>query len=87
MEDYLERYTHLKKINGRGLCGVSRFIYTVAMVYGIDENGYTGRYCYASKQEAVGALEAWTGEGHPGGAWIKHKGHLIDESNPNKHIS
>jgi hypothetical protein len=32
------------------------------------------RWCYKTRHEAVEALAAWDGKGHPPGHWIKFKG-------------
>lgn len=77
-----EGYSNLREVPGRGLCGTYRFLFTTGLVYGIDESGYKGRYCYETAQEAVEALSEWDGENDPGGEWIKHKG-KTEYSNPN----
>lgn len=48
LETFLEKegYRGLKEIKNRGIVGLYRFIYTVGLVYGIDKNGYLGRFCY-----------------------------------------
>lgn len=79
----VEGYYNIKEIKGRGVCALMQFAFTTGLVYSIDEGGYTGRYCFADKNEAIEALNEWNGEGHPGGMWIKHKGEGIDERNPN----
>jgi hypothetical protein len=66
----------------RGLCGVRRFMFTSAIVYGITEEGYTGRWCYETLSEATDEFQKWDGIGDPGGDWIKHKG-LTEYKNPN----
>lgn len=57
-----------------GLCGLMRFITTHAIVVGLTDRGYRGRYCYEHKQQAVDAIMEWNGEGDPPGPWIKYKG-------------
>lgn len=79
---YLEAYTHMVNKPNRGVCGLSRFLFTVGLVYGIDDIGYKGRYCYHTMAEAKAALLEWDGSGHPPGNWVKHKGRGIEESNP-----
>lgn len=69
-----EGYTDIKEINGRGLCGLYRFIFTTGLVTGLDSTGYSGRYCYSSKADALKALESWDGQEDPSGDWIKYKG-------------
>ncbi len=76
-------YSNIREIEGRGTCGVMRFLFTVGLCYGLDEWGYKGRYCFPSKSEAIEALNSWDGNGDPSGDWIKHKGE-IEYANPNK---
>ncbi len=58
----------------RGLAGLQRYLYTVAIVVGIDEAGYVGRYCFPSFMSALVAFDEWSGDGDPPGPWIKYKG-------------
>ena len=76
-------YFQLREIPGHGLCGVCRFIFTVAIVCGINSVGYRYRYCYPDALSANMAYDEWDGEGHPPGNWIKRKGEGGDLANPN----
>ena len=69
-----EGYTRLKEIEGRGVCGVKQFMFTWAIVYGLDEMGLRGRWCYNNAIEPVVYLETWDGKEDPPGNWIKYKG-------------
>lgn len=75
------------EIPGRGVCAIMRQLFTVAIVYGIDEHGFEGRYCYPSMQQAIFAFSDWIydwdGIGDPPGDWIKHKGRAGEWGNPN----
>lgn len=84
LKTYLENqgYCNLKEIPGRGICGLSNFMFTTGIIYGMTNWTYKGRYCYGTAAEAETALKHWTGEGHPPGLWIKHKGDGVEESNP-----
>lgn len=84
IEEILNRegYTDVRTVAGRGLCGLSRFVFTVGLVYGIDFDGYQGRYCYGSRSDALAALKEWDGAGDPPGNWIKHKGLAGEYKNP-----
>ena len=75
-------YFNLRHIEGRGLCGLFRFNYTIGLVYGMTNDEYIGRYCYYDSMEAKQALKEWNGIKDPDGNWIKHKG-SIEYSNPN----
>jgi len=69
-----EGYRDLDVINGE-IVGLRRFIYTSAIVVGMDETGYRTRYCYATMFEAKRALAEWrqSGAEEPSG-FIKRKG-------------
>lgn len=69
---------------GRGLCGISGFLFTTGLCYNIDSDGtFEGRYCYPHEKtlEAVMSLKVWSGLGDPPGGWIKHKGVSGEYSN------
>lgn len=79
-----EGFHEVREVPGRGLCGIKAFLFTVGLCYGLGREGFAGRYCYAPEHtaNAVAALVAWDGTGHPAGPWIKHKAPGIEESNP-----
>ena len=79
-----DHYVGLREIEGKGICGLMQFAYTIGLVYGIDRYGYTGRYCYPHDvvKECVVALKLWDGKEDPIGDWIKHKGIKGDITNP-----
>lgn len=78
LKPYLEEngFTMLKVVEGRGICGVQKFIFTVGLCYGIDQTGWFGRWCYphADALDAVLAFNIWDGKEDPAGKWIKYKG-------------
>jgi hypothetical protein len=57
-------------------------IFTTGLFVGLDETGYSHRYCYESYQLASAALRAWDGSGDPPGPWIKRKGLGEDKLGP-----
>lgn len=71
-----EGYRDLRVIPGRGVCGIRAFMFTNAIVYGLDMGGYIGRYCYPHEKigELIMAYALWDGKEDPLGQWIKHKG-------------
>lgn len=81
----LERdgYYNLREIEGRGICGNRKFMFTTAILFGLDEVGYRGRWCYGTSTEAEVALEHWSGLGDPPLNWIKYKGEGGERSNAN----
>lgn len=66
-------YSPIRLINGE-IVSVSRFLFTWALMLGIDEKGcYRTRFCYENVTEAATAFVLWDGEGDPPGPWIKQK--------------
>ena len=86
LKEFLEKegYKNLKEIEGRGICGLKGFMFTVAIVHGLDSSGYLGRWCYphAKSVDCVAAFMGWDGKGDPEGDWIKYKGRT-EYQNPN----
>lgn len=80
-----EGYTNIRYVEGRGLCGLFRFAFTMGLCYGLEKYGYEGRYCYPHQftSDAVLGLALWDGKGDPIGQWIKHKGGIGEYTNPN----
>lgn len=73
---YLEMhgYLHVQEIPGRGICALCKYMYTVGIVWGLDDTGYKGRWCYSGLVQAAVALASWDGQGDPPLEWIKYKG-------------
>lgn len=63
-------YSNFENKDGR-LCALYNFIFTVAIVVGIDENGYECRYCYGDLNQALSAYNDWNGIGDPEGYIVK----------------
>ena len=84
----VEGFSHLKVVPGRGICGLKRFIFTTAIVEGIDALGYSGRWCYPHEleKEAFLGFVIWDGKEDPIGRWIKYKGQRGEYSNPKKQL-
>lgn len=74
-------YDRVRQIDQR-LFGVQKMAYTTGLFCELDAVGYSHRYCYEHYAEAFSALNAWDGEGHPPGPWIKRKGLGGDLLNP-----
>lgn len=69
MDDYILP----TEINGEQ-CGLAPFLFTVAIVVGIDKSGYRCRYCYPSLIDAMGAYADWISLGGPEpSGYIKRK--------------
>lgn len=81
-EDWKSEYECLRQVPGHGLCGLHKFMFTTGLVFGIDEQGYHGRYCYTQWADAWKALRAWDGTGDPSGPWIKYKGPPTERLGP-----
>ena len=74
-------YTHLRTRTGN-VCGLHVYLMTVGLVVGLDECTYERRYCFEHAEDAMLALERWSGRGHPGGPWIKCKSAGVELLNP-----
>jgi len=58
--------------NGQWIA-LQRFLFTWAVVKGIDPIGYEQRWCYGAYNDALIAVANWDGEGDPPGNWIVNK--------------
>ena len=54
-------YTHIQRIEGRGWCGIGRFMFTHGVLFGMDITGYKGRYCFQDQCSAEGFMLDWDG--------------------------
>lgn len=74
-----EGYTDLRYIEGRGWCGLMRFVFTTGLCIGIDAYGYYGRYCYSDRLDALSNLHEWDGKDDLAeiGLNIKDKGESV----------
>ena len=88
-----EGFFELRVIEGRGICGLMKFLFTVGLCEGIATNGFDsweGRWCYPHDCtiDAVLALKLWNGKEDPKGRWIKYKGKKGEYNRvPQKHNS
>jgi hypothetical protein len=55
------------------LCGIMKQLFTVGLFVGLNDTGYSRRYCYENYEDAVASLLAWDWKGDPLGPWIKEK--------------
>lgn len=80
-----EGYHHLRVIEGRGICGLREFIFTIGLCEGLDNTGFSGRYCYEKSHvlHAFIGLNNWDGKDDPPGPWIKYKGERGEYTNEN----
>jgi hypothetical protein len=72
--DWKKDYGDPREVPGHGMCGLHEYVYTWGLVTGLNDTGYSGRYCYEMCADAAEALRTWTGEGDPTGPWLKYKG-------------
>jgi len=56
-------YLFTADIGEHGLCGLMPFLYTTAIVSGLNEWGYEERWCYHTTLSAMKALADW--QKHP----------------------
>ncbi len=75
-------YTGVKQLADGRRCGLMRMLYTYALAANVSLLGHEYRYCFEHLEDAQASLQAWNGEGHPGGPWIACKGKGVDLLNP-----
>lgn len=64
-------YTDAKITPDGDVACIHRFMFTYAILVGLNPSGYDDRWCYGSYGKAKAALEAWDGTGEPTG-WHRH---------------
>ena len=77
-----EGYKHLTYIEGKGICGIKAFLFTIGLCCGLEEYSYDHRYCYPPESAMIPILQlvSWkqSGEEITGDPedeyWIKKKG-------------
>jgi hypothetical protein len=82
-----EGYFELRVIEGCGICGLMKFLFTTGLCEGIATNGFDsfeGRWCYPHEYllDSIMALKVWDGKKDPKGRWIKYKGRKAEYGNP-----
>lgn len=68
---YKQGYNFLREVPDNGICGLYRMLFTTALVVDMDWSGYSHRFCYETREEALNALKGWTGEGDPVGYIVR----------------
>ena len=78
-------YVCMRQLDDGSFIGVLKMLSTTALVYGVDEDGYAGRYCYPNVNDAIEDFAQVTKldqHNEPENEkWIKHKGR-IERLNP-----
>ena len=67
-------YLFVRQLPTGDWIGVYRFLYTTALLVGLDDAGYRTRFCYEHETDAIAAALIFDGTGDPPGPWIKEKG-------------
>lgn len=69
-----EAYPAVKRsADGQRLVGLCEFIFTWAILAGLDEFGYADRWCYETRESAEAALDKWAGNiGTEPDGWHRH---------------
>lgn len=68
---FLSAYEKTKVLKDERVCGVLRLLFHWTLHVDIHEMGYEDRYCYATKELALNAMEKWDGTGEPEN-WHRH---------------
>lgn len=68
------QYSRLTRFSSGEMGAVAPYLYTFGVVIGLTTTGYRCRWCYATAEQAIAAIDKWDGGGDPPGPWIKQKG-------------
>ena len=66
-----EWYVAFGRLPDGRVCGVKPLLFHWTMHVGIDDMGYSDRYCFQTIGQALDALMVWDGEGDPP-HWHRH---------------
>lgn len=66
-------YDQPKQLPNGEWAALMDMLFTTGLFHNLDTMGYECRWCYATRQEAVEALENWEGIGKPTGEWLAEK--------------
>lgn len=77
----LNGYSHVREIDGK-YYGLLEFMFTTGLVCDLNERGYYKRFCYENYDDALAALNEYSGLDGPNGPWIKEKGIDGERLNP-----
>jgi hypothetical protein len=64
-------YSDVKFFPDGEVAWLARFIFTSAILYGLEPFGHRDRWCYETMADARRALDEWNGQGEPEG-WHRH---------------
>jgi hypothetical protein len=76
-------YTDVQRKGDAGIAGINRFMFTWAILSGMNEYGYEDRWCYSNYAKAKAAFDAWDGlDGTEPTGWHRHpgSGRRVDEN-------
>jgi hypothetical protein len=71
LPEITDHYTILGRLPDGRVCGVLPLLYHWTLHVGIDDYGYSDRYCYQTQALAEKALREWDGDGDPK-EWHRH---------------
>jgi hypothetical protein len=66
-----EGYTDVRIVDG-DVRGIYRFMFTYAIISGIDRYGYSGRWCYEDYATAIKSLNNWHADEKEPYGWHRH---------------
>lgn len=71
LAEHPDKYEQIAVKGEAGICCLHRFMFTWAILAGMNNWGYEDRWCYPDRDKALAAYAAWDGCGEPGG-WHRH---------------
>lgn len=75
-------YADIQRKGDAGIVCIARFMFTHAILSGLNDWGYEDRWCYSSYEKARAALDAWDGlDGTEPAGWHRHPrtGRRVDD--------
>ena len=80
-------YDQVRQLPSGQWAGLRKMFFTTGLFVGLDELGYSHRYCYQHFGDAAEALKHWDGNGDPPGMWIVRKGRDGDRQGPGSKVT
>lgn len=65
-------YSDVRQLPDGSWAGITRLMFTYAILSGLNAWGYEDRWCFEREADARAALAAWDGEGDPGDKWHRN---------------
>ena len=65
-------YLKVRKLEDGRIIAVGNLLFHYSLYIDLNLHGYEYRYCYPDLEDAMNALETWSGQDDPPGFWNRH---------------